>query len=155
MKTHLPAKRSNGGRWFCGPYAIGVVTGRSFEDVRAAVNKRRNRPANTGVCGMWPIEVEAALNNLDYGMDKCWSDGGRKKDRITLKKWLEKPRNEGHVYIVELTTHYVVVTDNFLIDNHTNGKVHVAYAPHLRSRVKAVYKAFRMNGAGWGLDITN
>jgi len=149
LKTHIPEKRKKG-RWFCGPYAIGVVTGRSFEDIRTAVNERRNRPPNTGVCGMYDYEIEAVLNMFGYGMDKCWSDGGRSKDRITLKKWLEKPRPEGHVYIVVLTRHFVVVTDDWLIDNHTNGKVNIAYAPHLRAKVKRVHKAFSMKGAGWG-----
>jgi hypothetical protein len=148
METHIPMKRKKG-RWFCGPYAIGVVTGRGFEDVRAAVNERRNRPANTGVCYMYDYEIDAALGYLGYGMNKVFA-GGVKKNRVTLKKWLERPRNEGHVYIVVLTSHFVVVTDDWLIDNHTTGKVDIHFAPHLRSKVKAVYKAFRMNGAGWG-----
>jgi hypothetical protein len=148
MKTHLPPKRAKG-RWYCGPYAIGVVTGASFEDVRAAVNDRRNRPANTGVCYMYDYEIDAALGNLGCGMDKVYGEGV-KKNRITLKSWLKRPRNEGHVYIVVLTSHFVVVTDDWLIDNHTNGKVNIAYAPHLRSKVKAVYKAFRKDGVGWG-----
>lgn len=149
MKTHIPAKRKKG-RWFCGPYAMGVVTGRSFEDIRAAVNDWRNRKPNTGVCGMWPHEINGGLERLGYGMNKVYGCGVP-RERITLKKWLGRmKRAEGHVYIVTLSTHYVVVTDDWLIDNYTNGKVNIAYAPHLRSKVKAVYKAYRMNGAGWG-----
>lgn len=148
MKTHLPPKRAKG-RWFCGPHAIAVITGARFERVRAAINEYRGRAKHIGVCGMYSYEVEAALNTLGFGMNR--TTGPRfALEGINLKKWLTRPRIEGTVYLVELTSHYVVVTDDWLIDNHTKGRVDIHYAPHLRAKVKRVYSCFRMNGAGWG-----
>ena len=154
MKAHLPPKRAKG-RWYCGPHAIAVITGRSFETVRAAINEHRGRAAHIGVTGMWSREVEAALNTLGYGMDTILNSRAEKVcNRLSLSHWLKHPRHEGRVYLVELTTHFVIVTDDWLIDNHTKGKVDIHFAPHRRSKVTRVFSCFRMNGAGWGNSTT-
>jgi hypothetical protein len=36
-----------------------------------------------------------------------------------------------------------------LIDNHTEGKVDIHFAPHMRARVKRVFKVHKMDGVGW------
>ena len=144
MKLHLPKKRAKG-RWYCGPHAIGAITGESFETVRAAINRYRGRAPNIGVTGMHSHEGKAALNYLGYDLDKRYhAMYGPGEGPPTFKQWLKRPRNEDQIWLVELTTHYVIVQGDWFIDNHTEGKTHVAYAPHQRARVKRAYVAHRM-----------
>jgi hypothetical protein len=63
---------------------------------------------------------------------------------MPFKRWLKAPRNDDQIWLVELTSHYVIVQGDWFIDNHTNHKVHTAYAPHQRAQVKRAWVAHRM-----------
>lgn len=137
MKTFIPKPRANTRRgWYCGPHAISVLTGASFEVVRAAINRVRRRPSNQGVMGVSNGTMSTVLRWLGKEMVKYRVTGDP-----TLKAWLrDADRKEGRPYLIEVTNHYVVVIDDWLIDNHTRGKVNINFAPHLKKRVKRVWR---------------
>jgi len=55
-----------------------------------------------------------------------------------FKDWA-KDHPDG-TYLLELTMHFVIVSDGWFIDNHTKGKVAVDFAPWKRKRVKRVFR---------------
>lgn len=141
LKLHIPKQREAGKRWYCGPFAIGAITGEGFTRVRSVSNDVAGRPLNQGICGMSEWNMCKALQELGYWTQlhykSAYGDDYRKQ--ITFKEWLRRDRDDSF-YLVVLTDHYVVVKGDQFIDNHSKHIVGVNYAPWQRKRVLEVYR---------------
>lgn len=138
MQLHVPAKREKG-RWYCGPFALAAITGMSFEEVRAAINIQKGRSnLNQGILGTSNAQMVNALGDAGYKVIKVFN---RADDKLTFSQWQKQwGIDASKVYLIELTGHWVTVQGGYFIDNHTQHKVHLAYAPWKRKRVKTVYQ---------------
>lgn len=139
-KLSIPKQRENKKRWYCGPFAISVITGAGFEQVRSVSNSVANRPLNQGICGMSEWNVLKALQELGFWTQLAykWHNKDYQK-KLTFKEWLKRDRADC-IYLVVLTGHYVVVKGNQFIDNHSKHIVGVNYAPWQRKRVLEAYR---------------
>jgi hypothetical protein len=135
LKTHIPAKRKKS--WYCGPHAFAVLTGCSFESTRTRLNDMANRRLNAGICGYATDNLVRALKAGPFGLRV--TEAYEHMTGYTVFKDFEKYYPEG-TYLIELTNHFVVVSDGWFIDNHSKGKVHMAFAPWKRKRVKRVFR---------------
>lgn len=138
MKLHIPTKRPGKKRWYCGPFAIAAITGCSFNQAREWANKAKLRDnPNQGVCAMTDNQVRDALCMAGFtSIIAYWPRG----DRPTFRDFLKLPRAEGSILLVSLTDHFVTIQDSQFIDNHTEHKVHVNYAPWQRKRVRIAWE---------------
>lgn len=143
MKLHTPKQRGKGKRWYCGPFAFAAITGYSFEDTREVLNWNMGRPHNTGICG---IENGTMLKALNAEGFKPSLREDLSYTRETFAQWLKRfDRLKSAVYLLELTSHYVLVQDDWFIDNHSKHKVHISQAPWKRKRVLKVWKITDLN----------
>jgi len=132
-----PAVRADGKSIYCGPAALMAVTGKAYEDVRACINRYRNRKPNAAVIGMWTHEIAWCLDR--WGVDcKRHHLAVPKKRRPTLGQFLKNRSTElvDKTIIITTSDHFVTVKGHMLVDNHTHVPVYVWSGPHLKTRVK-------------------
>ena len=129
---HVPA---SGNRWYCGPHAFATLTGCNFKSTRTRLNDMSNRPLNAGIRGYATNDLVSALRSGPFGLRV---NEMHNRGKITFKDF-EKTYPEG-TYLIELTMHFVIVSDGWFIDNHSKGWVHMAFAPWKRKRVKRVFR---------------
>lgn len=127
------SRRDGGHKMYCGPAALCAITGKHYEDVRTVVNRVRGRKHNQGITGMGNREMIKALNKMSYIALVT-----KVQDNPTLSKFLRERDDElkKQTLLIEVTGHYVTVKGDTLIDNFTVCPVHIAIAPHKRTRVK-------------------
>ncbi len=101
-------------RVYCGPAALMAVTGKRLPEVRAVINKVRERRENQGVCGLSTTHLDKALQSLGVKFERIEFP---KEARVTLKEFKHR-MVIGATYIIGLNTHYVSCEDGKLIDNH-------------------------------------
>ena len=134
-------KRSDG-RTFCGPWCVMSITGRPYEEVRAAINDYRGRRPTQAVKGTHANELRAALWKFGYTESEIARFRG--DERPTLAAWLRSGKRRPDLYyLITVSNHWVLVAGNRLTDTYSGGPVLLRDAPWRRalvSRVIAVRK---------------
>lgn len=136
-----PLKRDVETRPYCGPTAIGVITGKPLSKVLATIRQVRGDNADARkrpVKGMSNWEVIGALKLLGWKVTaKIVFDQAK-----TLASFLRtRAKSLMNVHLlINVTLHYVVVKGRKFADSYTNGEpVFISKAPHRRKRVKHVW----------------
>ena len=146
MKS-LVSSESNRTLW-CGPYALAVVSGLSYDEVyKKALRKVRRDTPNychqpKYIKGMMKGQVEAVAKTLKVPCKFGRVEGmSRTATLSNLMDYLQPNR----VYIVGITGHYVVVNTStgMLIDNIHKDWVKVGESKHFRCRVEEVAEVKR------------
>lgn len=111
---------------YCGPAALMAVTGKELAPVRAAINKAKGRPLNTGIIGTSVTEMAYALRELGYTYE-AWRYWNSKTPRLAvpytvdMKKptvaWLCKNLKPDAVFIMNPTGHWIAVHNGMIYDN--------------------------------------
>jgi len=143
---HTPPARERGKTWYCGPFAFAAITGNSFVESRARLNRARlnranDRPENRGIRGCSDWTLTCALNSSGYHPSLFYRTPSGGVDRKNLNQWLKTlSRDDDSIYLVLLTGHWIVVKGrSVMIDNHTSRPVPVFMGPWQRKTVKKVY----------------
>lgn len=145
-------------RW-CGPSALAIVTGLTYDDAYAQASKALRRKR---IVGMSCHEMRLAFARAGWNMGLNTLEGGMpRRDRrsyyrmmglqeaklpppttaMTLAKWLET-RTLGQqmtTFLVNVGRHWIVVRGTKMADNHTREPVPVDTCPHRRKRVYGTY----------------
>jgi hypothetical protein len=119
-------KADKGHNQYCGPGALSALTG---IDTEQAARLLRHVSGRRYIKGTHRGTMLRALFLLGYDAQPV--DFGH---RPTLAEWLRHSRDSG-AYLVELTTHWCVVTDRRYIDNTRPDGVALSQAPNRRARV--------------------
>lgn len=129
--------------WYCGPHSLAVLTGCSFDNAVAILNKHMGlRPTRKlrGLDDSHPII--GAL--IESGYEALLVYRGRGKRKPTLGRFLATRRLRGP-HLVELRDHFVVIDDDGFIDTETLDLVPFDKAPRMRCRVHRVYRVIPIN----------
>ena len=140
MKLNNPRRRDGSDNMYCGPAALCAITGESYETVRESVNVDvRDRPHNRGITGMHGFEIRRVLEK--FGYTAIETDYDFIYEKKNLNQYLkQRPFFEkNNVLFIELTSHFVTVKGDNLVDNHTKVPVHIAIAPWKRAKVRKVW----------------
>lgn len=139
MKANLPEK---GRRWYCGPFAFSAITGHRFEETRRRLNMARGKPANRGITGFPVNSLLFALRESGYKAIEVENNNSLPtREQPTFGEWVDlNGVYPNEVYLVLVTGHYILVDSGYVLDNHTNHRVHAAYAPHRKKRVKRAWR---------------
>lgn len=119
---------------FCGPTALAAITGESAGDMGAAIKARRkhNRPGM--VVGSHWSELVPVLAANGYTVKLKRLPSRKPLPLIRLAGWLDHTAT----YLVETRTHFMVVRDGLVVDNHTpKGRV-IDSHPNRRLRVQRI-----------------
>ncbi len=120
---------------YCGPAALSLLTGKSVDEVAAALRERFNRRAIFGVTGVAMREI---LRQYGHDPSPVLTDGSRP----TLARFLRmtKDRGPGERFLINVTGHYLVLRGRKLYDNKNPEGVFVRQYAHRRKRVKAAWR---------------
>lgn len=138
MKLHVPPKRTPG--WYCGPFALAVLSGFSFEKIRAIINHHKGRRPNTGIRRI--SNEQLILSARDIGFELKEFRQFSSVSRPTLAAYVQNRSYDERLIplLVWITRHYVIIHGERFIDNHTKDWVDINKAPWRRKRVIAVYQ---------------
>lgn len=104
-------------RW-CGPYALSLISGRTYEDAYAFAKKKLKKRA---IMGMYNHQFKAVARALGFKKFE-WDYSPRSSGRPTLRlfaDWMKPNR----LYVVQLTRHYVTVnTKDWTVQCNLTGK---------------------------------
>lgn len=140
---------------WCGPAALSACTGRPTSEIHQAI--KQVRKSTKPVMGVAPSELKGAANLLGFDFRVLWS--AFYKDPMGGNFWVARPkptlaaflRNFGPLIkkespvIVNVTGHYVVVTDRLFVDNRTGKPVPLRVAPGRRARVKFAWAVWKLS----------
>jgi len=145
------SKNPNGTN-FCGPSALTVLTGRTYESVEKTILKfRRSKRRVYGninkVTGMFNREMSAVMNLLGYKMSGFTAYhpnfqllSPRTNRGTTLRQYMRKTHGKrGKLWLlVQTTRHYLVIRGNRIWDSTMNG-VTIKKATHKRGIIKQIW----------------
>lgn len=136
---HKPNKARKGSTW-CGPYALAVISGKTYEE--AYVFAKKSVP-HRRMMGMYNIEVTKAARRM--GFKKFEFKMIPKQERCCLRKAIDymKPNR---IYIVNVTNHYIVVNtkDWTLTDSWRDGWEPIATSKMAGRKTKGFAEAYRI-----------
>ena len=96
-------------RSFCGPWVLMALTGKSFETVRAAVNRVRGREDHIGVMGTGRFELCRTLDGLGVRYEWVTHRYMEPGERVTLAALLRKRQDVNETMIVVAANHWILV----------------------------------------------
>ena len=139
MQLHTPKRRDGSDRMYCGAAALCAITGENYESVRARLNFDRGRKENQGITGSHGFELLRVLSMFGYISLERGYDFACKP--MNLNQYLSQrpPLEKNNILLIELTSHFVTVKGDKLVDNHTKIPVHIAIAPWKRCKVESVW----------------
>lgn len=128
---------------YCGPFAISVVTGLSYEEVCVAVRRYQRLPADAEVTLMNASELVGSMALL--GWQCIMYDPPRMQPLKTLHHFVRNmnPRFDARC-ILSLHEHFCVITADEYIDNQTLAGVPLWDVPRPRSRVHHIYEVSKL-----------
>lgn len=134
-----PNKAKRGRTW-CGPYALAVISGKSYEEAHVFAKKA---VPDRKLMGMYNSEVTKAarlmgFKQFDFKMIP-------KRERVCLRKAIDHMK-PNRVYIVNVTNHYVVVNtkDWTLTDSWREGWEPIATSNMAGRKTKGFAEAYRI-----------
>jgi hypothetical protein len=126
--------RGKGGRCWCGPAALSIITGRDYDDVRFTLRAVSHRKR---IMGVSVREMKEAFVAMGYEVEDA--DRYLSFERPTLAQWYRRTKPEpGKVYLLTLTNHYVVISGRKIADNLNPGSVFFGKYAKKRQRVRRV-----------------
>jgi len=156
MSNHfnIPKGRSRNRVNWCGPYALAVIFGSSYDHADLIVRKATGK---TMVKGLWLSEMRAAINDRNNGVQRKLAvvrhdvtdfrgagHTGRAK-HMTMTQWYKQRPNKTATYLVMVTGHFLIVRGTKVIDNHSRKwEPFHARRTMKRSHVKGVYEIQRV-----------
>ena len=143
MNLYVPPKRTPG--WYCGPFALAVLSGLSFEKIRAIINHHKGRRTNAGV--RITTNEQLILSAKDVGFELKEFRHFSSTSRPTLAAYVKsRSYDERSIpLLVWVTSHYVIIHGERFIDNHTKEWVDINKTPWRRKRVITVYQCHPRN----------
>lgn len=107
-----PAKAAKGKTW-CGPYALALITGTTYEYAMKRIKRAVGRDR---IMGMWNWELEKTARRMGLKKFKWTHVPASKRTNLSnMLDWFKPNR----IYVVQVTSHYVIlntkdwtVTDN-------------------------------------------
>jgi hypothetical protein len=123
---------------YCGPYALCVVTGRYFEDVRRVINRiRKIKDRTTPVTALYDGEVSRALLELGHCCQHIRFAG---RPTLNLRQLFEQVPQEHkqRPLLVLVSNHFVVLHQCRVIDTWTNQWTPLGRYPYQR-RVRSYW----------------
>ena len=146
------SKNPNGSN-YCGPSALTVLTGRTYESVEKTILKYRRSKRRVGgntkkVAGMWNPEMSAVMILLGYKMTgfRYYHPSILRDYRdLTLRQYMRKTHGKrGKLWLlVQTTSHYLVVRGNRVWDSGMNG-VTISKANYKRGILKRIWVVERL-----------
>ena len=146
------SKNPNGSN-FCGPSALTVLTGRTYESVEKTILKHRRSKRRVGgnikkVVGMHSAEMSAVMVLLGYKMSGFRVNHPsvlRNYRGSTLRQYMRKTHGKrGKLWLlVSTTSHYLVVRGNRIWDSGMNG-VTISKATHKRGIIRTIWVVERL-----------
>lgn len=158
QKLHTPAKTSTGTAW-CGPFALGAITGKTYEQCCRALNRAAGIKSTFKVRGVHTRHLIKALDHWGWQVVEVYKQNpvkrivpthrGRRlvaQDPITLGQWVDNHRQGTLRYDLLLIVagwHFQVVRGSEFIDNHQQTPVNTDKAHSRRYEVKRVLQITR------------
>lgn len=141
-------KNDTGRMAFCGPYVLSAITGYSISKVEEIIRDQRELPANRKpvIVGTYAEEVAAALGAFGYKMNLVESFLHlERKQRPTVWKWMQKPRNAWAHYILGIHKgkegHWILIKGVKMCDTYTEGKwTFVCDGPHKGCKIMEIFE---------------
>lgn len=139
-----PIVHDKGTVLWCGPAVLAAISGQKTSVVHQVLEGVRGC---TGIKGVREGELRSAALTLGYKLTPlAYADiltaatPSSPQTYPTLAQWTRKNRAllAQHTVIITVTGHYVVVSGNTFVDNHTKEPVRLKKAPHRRCRVRRV-----------------
>jgi hypothetical protein len=155
MTMRAPAKTKGNAETWCGPYALAVVMGVDYDTAyaRAMTTLERERPIE-GMSNCQLIKVLLDYNfRFEIARFKQLAEQRMVYDSLlmehrprfiykTLTQWFNSDLHKPDAtYIVALTTHYVVVRGDWIIDNQSGKWIRFSkWRTYKRARVRSVFE---------------
>ncbi len=135
---HTPARRQVTDRFgtirksWCGPYALAVVAGKTYEFAYQMLKQIRGK---RHACGVSNRNMKKAFDIL--GLDAKFV---KAEERCNLRKYIDNYLAPNKLYIINITSHYVVVDtrDHTTIDNQNPEWISIDNSKHLRRLVQNI-----------------
>lgn len=115
---------------YCGPAAVSAIAGVT-SDMAAALFREYTERAQC----RWVFDNETSVVLASLGYRMLRQDSFKKGERPTLNRWLDKRENFDAVYLVNVTSHYVIVCGRTFADSSRRRGCNVADMPKPRARV--------------------
>jgi len=161
VQSHTPKINPRRNYW-CGPYAMAVLTNTSYEEGLTQVWKHDPTSRSIGmVRGVWNSTMQKALKTFfkckrianrqqiatGYNIweSEEWMDAVGNDKVPTLARWL-KTRNRRTVYLINITGHYIVVAGDKWIDNNTKRWQSINVCKYRKKRVQNVFPIKPLGG---------
>lgn len=140
MMITKPARAANGKTW-CGPYALALITGKTYEDVLPFIRRAAKRKR---IMGMYNWEFQKTARRMGLRKFEFKKIPSTQRTNLSnMTDWLRPNR----IYVVQVTSHYVIVNtkDWTMTDNQTEGWIPIS-SEHKngRRRLCAYAEAFRI-----------
>jgi len=143
----VASRKVNGISW-CGPTAISVITGRSYNEVEVACQSLCHRKKITG---MYTREIMNVINHFGHDYkelpylsktyDFNYETGRYDVSEVTVGRWLDKVRERTSTYLIQMTGHVAVVQGDLYWDTFTpETGTEVKSAPFRRKRMRRVFR---------------
>jgi len=132
VEVSVRVLRSVASNQFCGPAALSLITGKSVDDCVSVLKDVRQ--SSRAVKGVYNGEMREALSHLGYRMYVLPVRG-----RPTFARLLRslKERGPEHIFLINTTSHYVVLRGRKIYDNKNPEGIFVRQYQHRRARVYA------------------
>lgn len=134
-----PTRSETRSKSWCGPYALAVLSGLTYDDAYSkmlkAINRQRSKEAaarglrrdywkKTAFKGVSTYEIRIAAKALGVKIEWATDRSRRYAHRgVTLLTFVREHTIKGKTYLVVAGNHYVVVKDGTVYDNtHTSGQ---------------------------------
>lgn len=135
---HTPSRRQvtdrlgNLRKTWCGPYALAVVAGKTYEFAYQMLKQIRGK---RHACGVYNTNMDKA-----FGFCGLKAEFVKAEKRCNLRKYIDEYLAPNKLYIINITRHYVVVDtrDHTTIDNQNPEWVPIENSKHLRCLVQFV-----------------
>jgi len=145
------AKNDTGRMAFCGPYVLSAITGHTISKVEDEIRSFRKLPATRKpvIVGTYAEEVAGALSAFGYKMTVVESFLHlQRKQRPTVWKWMQKPRNAWAHYILAINKgkegHWILIKGVKMCDTYTEGKwTFVCDGPHKGCKIMEIFEVKR------------
>lgn len=115
---------------YCGPFAIAALTGGTTDDAARLVRSFTGRPA---IKWMYTSEVRQALEKRGK---RTRYKNCRQKEGWTLNRWINEIAKPDTSYVVLVTGHFVVVSNNRFACSQVREPIRLDDAPGKRRRVQ-------------------
>lgn len=137
MDTNLfPVNLLEGGNRYCGPAVLSILTGITTTEAETLLRRATGRH---NIVGVYPFEMKAALNLMDWQMEEV-KDLYDRSLYFTFTQIYSKPG----MYVIGVPAHVIAVEVKdrkiYLCDNHTRNPINAGNSARLGQKVVTIHK---------------